>query len=60
VTCQRCASKSQTFDFNKRCCLVRWLRYAHPEHAKSWLARYQKKHGRPAMLELIAEVKADG
>lgn len=60
MTCNYCQTKSIClFNFNCRQCLVRWLRMAMREHAKSYLDQYRIRHGESAMLELIAEVKND-
>jgi hypothetical protein len=48
------------YNFNNRCCLVRWLRGAFHPHAKTYFDQYRIRHGEQAMLDLIAEVKADG
>jgi hypothetical protein len=60
VTCELCARKSCVYNFNNRCCLVRWLRGAFHPHAKTYFDQYRIRHGEQAMLDLIAEVKADG
>ncbi|ROH87985.1 hypothetical protein ED236_00380 [Pseudomethylobacillus aquaticus] len=58
MTCELCQRPvTYRYNFNNRCCLVRWLRRAYPEHAKSYLDQYQILHGRAAMLELIEAAK---
>jgi hypothetical protein len=58
MTCEYCETRSLRFDFGRRCCLVRWVAGAFRPHADAWLDVYQKKFGRDARLELIAEAKA--
>jgi hypothetical protein len=57
MKCEKCQSKKHVFDFNNRCCLVRWLRGAYHPHAKSYLDQYRIRNGESEMLKLIAEVK---
>jgi len=59
MNCELCNENRGRFDFNNQCCWVRWLRGAHKQHAKAMLERYQAKHGRSEMLELIRKVKND-
>jgi hypothetical protein len=60
VTCEYCARKAPIYNINQRCCLIRWLRGAFHPNAKAYLDQYRIRHGEQAMLDLIAEVKADG
>lgn len=61
MTCEHCKSNPHVYNFNQRCCLIRWLRMAYKPHAKSYLDQYRIRHGEQAMLDLIADVKnADG
>ena len=55
--CKYCNENRGRFNFNNECCWVRWLRRAFKPHARSMLERYEKKHGRASMLELIRKVK---
>lgn len=59
MDCEYCNENRGRFNFNNQCCWVRWLRGAHKQHAKAMLERYQAKHGRSEMLELIRKVKND-
>ena len=59
MNCELCNENRGRFNFNNECCWVRWLRNAHKQHAKSMLERYQAKHGRSEMLELIRKAKND-
>ncbi|CAB4127868.1 hypothetical protein UFOVP96_37 [uncultured Caudovirales phage] len=59
MSCEFCSENRGRFNFSNECCWVRWLRSAFKPHAKSMLERYQTKHGRSAMLELIRKVKDD-
>jgi len=40
-----------------RQCLVRWLQSLPYWYARDWIKKYRDKHGEPAMLQLIDEVK---
>lgn len=57
MTCEACKTTTR-YNFNNRCCLVRWLNATFKPHAVAWLDQYQIRHGKTAMLELINEAKA--
>lgn len=59
MECKHCAEAKHIFNFNNRCCLVRWLRRAYKPHAKSYLDQYRIRHGEAAMLKLIEEAKSE-